>query len=194
MCTESPSALIRQQSLGREHSCLHPGSLKRKLSPFLCPVRYGEESYPSPPMSNSPSPPRLPQDRPVPFTSASQPSTSSSLTATSSLMPAVAIAAASLGAPFYEPAAQGPGDARSLPHPATAVVTTSQTQSSATTVAAWHRQESAPTTGSTSSRGGRKSKAHVASACINCKRAHLSCDVNRPCARCVASGKQVLIT
>jgi hypothetical protein len=31
----------------------------------------------------------------------------------------------------------------------------------------------------------------VASACVNCKRAHLSCDVQRPCARCVASGKQV---
>lgn len=40
-------------------------------------------------------------------------------------------------------------------------------------------------------RGGQKSKAHVASACINCKRAHLSCDVQRPCTRCVASGKQV---
>ncbi|KAI5362870.1 putative zn(2)-C6 fungal-type DNA-binding domain-containing protein [Septoria linicola] len=36
----------------------------------------------------------------------------------------------------------------------------------------------------------RKSKAHVASACINCKRAHLSCDINRPCTRCVSSGKQ----
>ncbi|RMY51750.1 hypothetical protein D0864_14366, partial [Hortaea werneckii] len=44
-------------------------------------------------------------------------------------------------------------------------------------------------TGSSASRG-RRSKTHVASACINCKRAHLSCDVNRPCARCVASGKQ----
>ncbi|EMC91776.1 hypothetical protein BAUCODRAFT_152155 [Baudoinia panamericana UAMH 10762] len=39
-------------------------------------------------------------------------------------------------------------------------------------------------------RSGRRSKTHVASACINCKRAHLSCDVQRPCARCVASGKQ----
>ncbi|KAK3073605.1 hypothetical protein LTR53_004660 [Teratosphaeriaceae sp. CCFEE 6253] len=39
-------------------------------------------------------------------------------------------------------------------------------------------------------RGGRRSKTHVASACVNCKRAHLSCDVQRPCARCVASGKQ----
>nr|POE72372.1 transcription activator of gluconeogenesis ert1 [Quercus suber] len=44
--------------------------------------------------------------------------------------------------------------------------------------------------GPSSTRGGRKAKAHVASACANCKRAHLSCDINRPCMRCVASGKQ----
>lgn len=44
---------------------------------------------------------------------------------------------------------------------------------------------------SSSARGGRKVKAHVASACVNCKRAHLSCDVQRPCERCVATGKQV---
>ncbi|KAF1816783.1 hypothetical protein P152DRAFT_469316 [Eremomyces bilateralis CBS 781.70] len=33
-------------------------------------------------------------------------------------------------------------------------------------------------------------KANVAAACVNCRRAHLSCDVNRPCGRCVTSGKQ----
>jgi hypothetical protein len=37
----------------------------------------------------------------------------------------------------------------------------------------------------------RRTKAHVAKACQNCKKAHLSCDEARPCARCVASGKQV---
>lgn len=37
----------------------------------------------------------------------------------------------------------------------------------------------------------RRTKSHVASACINCKKAHLSCDVQRPCQRCVSSGKQV---
>ncbi|KAH9870385.1 hypothetical protein IAQ61_005860 [Plenodomus lingam] len=36
----------------------------------------------------------------------------------------------------------------------------------------------------------RRTKAHVASACVNCKKAHLSCDVQRPCGRCVSSGKQ----
>ena len=37
----------------------------------------------------------------------------------------------------------------------------------------------------------RRTKAHVASACVNCKKAHLSCDIQRPCGRCVSSGKQV---
>jgi hypothetical protein len=41
-------------------------------------------------------------------------------------------------------------------------------------------------------RGGmRRAKAHVARACQNCKRAHLSCDENRPCNRCVATRKEV---
>ncbi|KAF1939569.1 hypothetical protein EJ02DRAFT_352111 [Clathrospora elynae] len=41
-----------------------------------------------------------------------------------------------------------------------------------------------------STKPARRTKAHVASACVNCKKAHLSCDVQRPCGRCVASGKQ----
>lgn len=32
-------------------------------------------------------------------------------------------------------------------------------------------------------------KTHVPSACLNCKRAHLACDVSRPCRRCVNLGK-----
>lgn len=40
------------------------------------------------------------------------------------------------------------------------------------------------------SKPARRTKAHVASACVNCKKAHLSCDVQRPCGRCVTSGKQ----
>ncbi|CAG8570763.1 10204_t:CDS:2 [Rhizophagus irregularis] len=35
----------------------------------------------------------------------------------------------------------------------------------------------------------RTNKTHVPSACVNCKRAHLACDVSRPCKRCVALGK-----
>ncbi|KAH7130628.1 hypothetical protein B0J11DRAFT_430600 [Dendryphion nanum] len=40
------------------------------------------------------------------------------------------------------------------------------------------------------SKPARRTKAHVPSACVNCKKAHLSCDVQRPCGRCVSSGKQ----
>ncbi|PYH82279.1 hypothetical protein BO82DRAFT_64943 [Aspergillus uvarum CBS 121591] len=37
----------------------------------------------------------------------------------------------------------------------------------------------------------RRTKAHVASACVNCKKKHLGCDPARPCRRCVLSGKEV---
>lgn len=45
--------------------------------------------------------------------------------------------------------------------------------------------------GFTSPKSTRRSKAHVASACVNCKRKHLRCDSARPCLRCVQSGKEV---
>ncbi|TAQ83066.1 hypothetical protein B7494_g8610, partial [Chlorociboria aeruginascens] len=35
----------------------------------------------------------------------------------------------------------------------------------------------------------RKTKGHVASACVPCKRAHLRCDAQRPCSRCLSNGK-----
>ncbi|KIX04403.1 uncharacterized protein Z518_05271 [Rhinocladiella mackenziei CBS 650.93] len=41
-----------------------------------------------------------------------------------------------------------------------------------------------------SPRATRKPKPHVASACINCKKKHLRCDNERPCRRCVQSGKE----
>ncbi|XP_077661207.1 uncharacterized protein AFUA_6G11110 [Aspergillus fumigatus Af293] len=39
-------------------------------------------------------------------------------------------------------------------------------------------------------KGTRRTKAHVASACVNCKKKHLGCDPARPCRRCVLSGKE----
>ncbi|KAH8776221.1 hypothetical protein BGZ57DRAFT_953345 [Hyaloscypha finlandica] len=42
---------------------------------------------------------------------------------------------------------------------------------------------------SSSKRRG-KGKTHVTSACVPCKRAHLRCDVQRPCSRCLATGKE----
>jgi hypothetical protein len=45
--------------------------------------------------------------------------------------------------------------------------------------------------GDVAPRATRKTKAHVASACVNCKKKHLRCDNARPCRRCVQSGKEV---
>lgn len=42
----------------------------------------------------------------------------------------------------------------------------------------------------TSPRSQRKTKGHVASACVPCKRAHLRCDAQRPCSRCITHGKE----
>ncbi|OBT90609.1 hypothetical protein VE02_01037 [Pseudogymnoascus sp. 03VT05] len=36
----------------------------------------------------------------------------------------------------------------------------------------------------------RKTKGHVASACVPCKRAHLRCDAQRPCLRCQSNNKE----
>lgn len=68
--------------------------------------------------------------------------------------------------------------------------------------ASYHSASSLPTTSVSgpesrytlspiSPRATRKPKAHVASACINCKKKHLRCDNSRPCRRCVQSGKEV---
>ena len=51
--------------------------------------------------------------------------------------------------------------------------------------------ETQPGPGDISARATRKTKAHVASACMNCKKKHLRCDNARPCRRCVQSGKEV---
>ncbi|KAF4425193.1 Transcription activator of gluconeogenesis ERT1 [Fusarium austroafricanum] len=42
----------------------------------------------------------------------------------------------------------------------------------------------------TSPKSQRKTKGHVASACVPCKRAHLRCDSQRPCSRCITNGKE----
>ncbi|KAJ2894503.1 uncharacterized protein MKZ38_007497 [Zalerion maritima] len=44
--------------------------------------------------------------------------------------------------------------------------------------------------GFTSPRAQRKTKGHVASACVPCKKAHLRCDSQRPCGRCVNNGRK----
>ncbi|KAJ5097921.1 hypothetical protein N7532_004922 [Penicillium argentinense] len=46
-----------------------------------------------------------------------------------------------------------------------------------------------PSTRSLAQKSTRRTKAHVASACVNCKKKHLGCDPARPCRRCVLAGK-----
>lgn len=48
-----------------------------------------------------------------------------------------------------------------------------------------------PQSTSESSNTARRAKAHVPSACVNCKRKHLACETRRPCSRCVQAGKEV---
>lgn len=185
------------EALRQDQQPVGPVSLKRKLRPYQSPTRYRQFSYPSPPMSNPPSPSRSPPTHDPSSPSREQPArVQPSTSSTTTSMPGVALAAPSLGPPFYEstshsrsesyPPAPSYGSYLSLQaaptHQGEAISTSAQSAPGPTSAIA-----SRPT----SSRGGRKSKAHVASACVNCKRAHLSCDVNRPCGRCVASGKQV---
>ncbi|KAI9256821.1 ribose 5-phosphate isomerase A-domain-containing protein [Helicostylum pulchrum] len=35
----------------------------------------------------------------------------------------------------------------------------------------------------------KSNKVHVSAACVNCKKAHLACDVSRPCQRCISTDK-----
>lgn len=164
-------------------------------------------SYPSPPMSSPPSPERKPIDHPT--------TTSSSFSYVS--RPTVASISSTTGAaiclpPFFSglPAPVGPRPLVSPSQSASAPPYVAQYQprtstSSNESQAPLIRTESAssasaildvqqtagPSASSASSRGGRRSKTHVANACNNCKRAHLSCDVERPCNRCVQTGKAV---
>ena len=50
---------------------------------------------------------------------------------------------------------------------------------------------SGPASRSLAQKSTRRTKAHVASACVNCKKKHLGCDPARPCRRCVLAGKAV---
>lgn len=182
-----------------------------QADPFWSTACRNDSRYPSPPMSDPPSPSRFPSGRPQPGTSSAYApavtSTAAVLASSAGLPESGRVAFAPLVSlpPIAQPYEQVTASStsaiapRSLPASTTSyedqrsrpaieglfsttryeLTSASQASSSLTSLA-----------GPSSSRGGRKSKAHVASACINCKRAHLSCDVQRPCTRCIASGKQ----
>jgi hypothetical protein len=201
------------RSLRQQYGFRSLDSLKRKLRPVIRLVRYGEVSHLLSSMSNPPSPRRTPQHEPV--SPSQDPHIPESAASRSSPAPmsTLAIAATSPASQFYDPvrrhyelerphsghashmtaAQQSEQAIHSLANAAalqSAALPTSQPHSGSTSQRTSQPPSSSSLHLSTSSRG-RKAKAHVASACINCKRAHLSCDVSRPCTRCVSSGKQV---
>jgi hypothetical protein len=166
-------------------------------------------SYPSPPMSSPPSPQRKVSDiQPPPAaTKLTHPGTTTS-TETSITSPDFNLPPVSVGV-LSSTLQSVPQSFAPTPTAASSdVPRTHSSSSSIESLALLHRTESAssasnvpdlsatagPSVGqllSNIGRGGRKAKAHVANACNNCKRAHLSCDVERPCGRCVATGKAV---
>ena len=174
---------------------LRHATLRRK-SAHLWDTTYGATSgYPSPPMSSPPSPSRRPSDLTLPSTRGEQllpVSTNPPLTTStpghtlqSTTSPYVSLGPAKSDAPAYHPPASF----------ATGLGTAATFGSSSGPYAATQYAPPPPISHQrTTSHDARKAKTHVASACVNCKRAHLSCDVQRPCARCVASGKQVSVT
>jgi hypothetical protein len=173
-------------------SSLRHATLRRK-SAHLWDTAHGATSgYPSPPMSSPPSPSRRPSDLTLPSTRSEQflpistPLTSStpvhSLQQTTS--PSATFGLAKSDVPAYHPPATfatGLGSAVTFGSTSGQYATTQYAPPPPTS----HQR--------ITSHDARKAKTHVASACVNCKRAHLSCDVQRPCARCVASGKQVSV-
>lgn len=167
-------------------------------------------SYPSPPMSSPPSPQRKPIDNSIPTTTSSI--FDSSLIATTNIPytsgATVCLPPITAGAPALAPLSSQVSlfDSATIPAPPPLLPRTSfssaedqtplyRTESASSASAALDLQANAgpstATTSSASGRGGRRSKSHVANACNNCKRAHLSCDVERPCNRCVQTGKAV---
>lgn len=173
------------------------GALKRKLD-FLVPYIWPEDlSYPSPPMSSPPSPNRTQPHEVASGTARSiREDTTTSRGPASTVVPALATTLPSAQAAFPQAVFGQPFGAA----PRTIVPSSAFDQAGARVDPSNEQIRTAapsiPATPSTagpsaSVRGGRRAKAHVASACINCKRAHLSCDVQRPCTRCVASGKEV---
>ena len=171
-------------------------ALKRKFDSLLPPTGRDEPCYPSPPMSSPPSPPGPPAE--YSQGAASEPGTSVASTAAPAFSFVPSLPAAAATVQFARPPLPfGPAQYASSPREQLAASATAQypipgVLQAGITVTSGPAAMAGPSfTAPSSTRTGRKSKAHVASACINCKRAHLSCDVQRPCARCVASGKQV---
>ena len=192
MSTENAIALGPSSTQQHSDRSIYHRTPKRNFNALLLYTRQEASGYPSPPMSTPPSPPGPPLELSLTTLSetttsvVSAPATGAPLPALPAPLPEVQFAphhplVQTQYLPPFQFQAHGPST-RSVSVPGifqgggvvTAGPNVGSTLSESTTV-----------------RSGRKSRGHVASACINCKKAHLSCDIQRPCARCVASGKQV---
>jgi hypothetical protein len=187
----SSSSLAHYQQASYENRSLQHATLRRKSAHLWDGAQGALSGYPSPPMSSPPSPTRRPSDLTLPSTTRSEqflpvstnPPLASSLAEHSSQQTSTPIASFGLTVPDV-PAY----------HPTALFATGSGSAALGSTTSAYPPTSYAPPPTihqRTISQDARKAKTHVASACVNCKRAHLSCDVQRPCARCIASGKQV---
>lgn len=192
LATPSITSVVRLQHYDR--SSWQQKTLKRKLDVHSVPVLATDPfAYPSPPMSVPPSPSEAP---PAVATTTATTRGPSLPTATEGpvISPAIGYPATTVfppqqntyDSPSFVPASQY-GSAAEVPTHQGQRALPPHSSSTIDTAAAQRASSAGPST----SRAGRRSKAHVASACVNCKRAHLSCDIQRPCERCVNSGKQV---
>ena len=164
---------------------------KPKLNSLLQHKYQEAFGYPSPPMSSPPSPPRLRQE--LTSNTSSEPTTS--VVATPSIhsflglpttLPGIHFAPLPPPPPQYPPGFQG-----QISGPPFIAVVAGAFNLGGVAGVSPVVVGTPSVAGTGPARPGRKSRGHVASACINCKKAHLSCDVQRPCSRCVSSGKQV---
>jgi hypothetical protein len=196
--TRFPELPSFDSSFSKHRSRLYPPKLALELSLSKTTPAPNWAPLPSPPMSGSPSP----EDPPEPpqlaghrrKRSSSTPPTGAADTAPVSQTPteqdsgrrratqqteALELATTAVTAPAYPPSyppAQSFGYGPGGPSIINAAATTLETQLGS---------------GDGAPRATRKTKAHVASACVNCKKKHLRCDTTRPCRRCVQSGKEV---
>ncbi len=151
-------------------------------------------SLPTPPMSGSPPPEQPAEPAQIAGRRRKRSRTPTTTTATATLAPitpfdttAPRSTALSRGGETLAEFAVQPGPyALNYPQPPTTYQAASTLLSSSTGV-----QEPRFALSPISPRATRKPKAHVASACVNCKKKHLRCDSSRPCRRCVQSGKEV---
>lgn len=195
MNTETSLALAPSFPQHQSDHHLHQRGPKRKFDSLLRFTWQEASGYPSPPMSTPPSPPVLPRE-----TTLATSNESTSITATSAIVPLPGLPATLPRTQFTAPPPPPPpapsqylhpfqGQVPGPPVPSASLPGFFQFGGIVTSSPNVNIGSNVP--GPVAARSGRKSRGHVASACINCKKAHLSCDVQRPCSRCVASGKHV---